>query len=348
MTRHSDRLRTSRSYRRKPVSNSGFGACRWIPACAGMTPLRICKPSVSSGITLIPQSPAPEAVGTKVCGRFHQILDFREAGPRPPLRLNGLQPRHDAPGASLHVASAGARTPAAKRAAQTPEAQPVRAEAQGPVQVPLQVPVRVPGAVGHPFRWRLSPGLSRHVSPFMRKWGVGVRQAVRAECCVIPAKAGIQRSLSAARDQAGTRKPSRRAGPARFKGNGAPGSANLLASAYPKSRGGRLAARHSERLIGGRPSFDPGRCPVSTRQHVNLCVWQGLVMAPGGTPPPPKSVLVMRARASRQGTPAGAAPRPASRTPSRQRPLIGRGEGRIRQVFGVGDKVGVRRDEWLR
>ena len=97
---------------------------------------------------------------------------------------------------------------------------------------------------------------------------------------------------------------------------------------------GRLPARQSQRPYGAGPRF---ACSWRYRpsgllerdKQTTASFWRELVMAPGGGS---GAARVFRLRTK----PAGAAPRPAHANASRERPLNGRGDGIVPQVFGAG------------
>jgi hypothetical protein len=67
---------------------------------------------------------------------------------------------------------------------------------------------------------------------------------------------------------------------------------------------------------------------IDFRLDTSASSWQGLLVVPGGAPMPPECLVATRL--------AGAAPRPAYRHASRERPLEGRGEGSLREVWRAG------------
>jgi hypothetical protein len=80
-----------------------------------------------------------------------------------------------------------------------------------------------------------------------------------------------------------------------------------MVSAILADHGGRLAARQLQRLFGTGPRF-----PVPAMAGRSSSSWQGLVVVPGGAPLPPECLVATR--------PAGAAPRPAIKTPLERAP----------------------------
>jgi len=222
----------------------------------------------------------PGAIGPQRLRRLDLALYRGEARPCPPLVIERRQPIRHQPRAAANVAAAGFRAPAAEIAAETPQADAVRAEAQGLLHGRVAVPCR--------------PVLQPLVSPFF------------GTCQKISPDAGPR-----------GRKGSPRGGGAPIGadrlvscplGHAAPRGAP---HAHQQRSG---SACYLRRLIGIGARFlaafalwPEGRCTTREKvrearvrkEHFSASSWRGLLVVLGGAPIPPECFTACEARRRR-------------------------------------------------
>jgi len=239
---------------------------------------------------------APGAIGPELRRRLDPGFHRGEAWPRAPFVLDRREPGGDALATGAHVAAAGLSAPAGRIGAETPQRDPVRAEAQG--ALPLQAAFRC--------------GARFHSSPFLLA-GMTVRLA-GLDPRGLRGMARRETQTYGVRIRCRTRRAPR-------------GAPHTLSVRYRASRclsamRGRAPSACDLRRLRRRARFDcraqGGRSPTA-REHISASSWQGLLVVPGGAPLPPGCF-------GAREKPAGAAPRPAVTTPRENAPSSGRGE----------------------